>query len=203
MCRPPTATAAVLESWMRRALAFAGPHHYLTGLAGSAHVTVRALEPRRESRTPSDPVAICWRQALAQVAATTPPLRFELTGVTLTPGTVMAQLEPVDESPWVFMRTLAKALGALAWYEAQWPERDIWYVNLVHFAAPIADPEGLLAWVAENRDIPPLEVVIPTVELVAFELAADGSAIVPTTWAREALAGTGSAVPGRTSLGGT
>ena len=190
VCRPPSAMAALLESWMWMALNFAGPHHYRTGLAGSAHLTVRALEPRCEGRAPTDPVATSWRHTLSDVAKTTPPLRFRFTGVTLTPGTVMAQMEPADETPWVFMRKLAQSLGSLAWYEEQWPARDIWYVNLVHFAAPIADSEGLLAWVAEHRDIPPVQLEIPSVELVAFELPPHGvPAIVPRTWAREPLAG--------------
>ncbi len=72
------------------------------------------------------------------------------------------------------MRELAETLGPLGWYEAQLPARDIWYVNLVHFAGPIADPDGLLAWVAANRSIPPVEFVVPSVELVTFKPVADG-----------------------------
>ncbi|QWZ09854.1 hypothetical protein KRR39_09055 [Nocardioides panacis] len=183
MCRPPAATAEVLESWMWQALDRAGAGHYRTGLAGCSHLTVRALEPRCEGRTGSDPVALGWRRALSRAAATTAPLRFELTGVTLAAGSVMAQLEPVDAAPWLFMAELAQALGPLASHEHG---RDIWYVNLVHFTGPIADPGGLVEWVAGHRSVPPVRFAVPDVELVTFDLAPDGvPAIVPQTLARE------------------
>jgi hypothetical protein len=183
MCRPPAATAAVLESWMWEALGRAGAGHYRTGLATCSHLTVRALEPRCEERTRSDPVALGWRRALARAAAATSPLRFRLTGVTLAAGSVMAQLEPVDAAPWVFMADLTEALGPLASYESG---RDIWYVNLVHFTGPIGDPDGLVEWVAAHRSVPPIEFAVPDVELVTFDLDPHGvPAVVPQTWARE------------------
>jgi hypothetical protein len=131
-------------------------------------------------------VALGWRRALSRAASTTSPLRFELTGVTLAAGSVMAQLEPVDAGPWLFMAELGKALGPLASYE---DGRDIWYVNLVHFTGPIADPEGLVEWVAAHRSVPPVGFAVPDVELVTFDLAPDGvPAVVPLTLAREVFA---------------
>ncbi|WP_091528130.1 hypothetical protein [Microlunatus soli] len=36
--------------------------------------------------------------------------------------------------------------------EAATGVRDIWYLNLLHFAGPIADPDGLLDWVESHRE---------------------------------------------------
>lgn len=98
----------------------------------------------------------------------------------------MAQIEPVNDAPWVFMAELAGVLGPLASYETS---RDIWYVNLVHFTGPVLDPEGLIEWVAAHRSIPSVEFAVADVELVTFNLAADpGPVMVPSTMAREVLA---------------
>jgi hypothetical protein len=78
----------------------------------------------------------------------------------------MAQVETVDDAPWEFMRCLRAELGPLAWYEDQWMERNIWYANLVHFAAPIRDPRGLVHWVERHRSIEPVDFQLPSATLV-------------------------------------
>ena len=40
--------------------------------------------------------------------------------------------------------------GDDAWREAEFT-RDIWYANLLHFAADIAAPSELIEWVAQHR----------------------------------------------------
>ena len=183
---PPEPIPALMSEWMGEALEHAGPGHLQTGARGSAHLTVRALEPRQPDRAPTDDVAIEWVRVLREVCAGTAPLRLRFTGVTLTPGTVMAQVEAEDDAAWSFMEELADSLGDLGWYEAQWPPRDIWYVNLVHFAGPIAQPESLVTWVSEHRRVDPVPFVVRTAELVGFTMAdRGGRAIIPTTWATE------------------
>lgn len=151
---------------MREAITPAGHGHFLTGRLDTSHLTVRALEPYRDAAAPTDPVTGDWIAALSRAAAATPPLRFRLTGVTLTTVSVMAQVEPLDDEPWQFMRRLREELGHLAWYEDAWMERNIWYANLLHFAAPIRDAAGLVDWVRAHRAIEPIEFAVASADLV-------------------------------------
>lgn len=166
VCVPPQAIRARLDGLMREALVHAGPGHFLTGRPDSSHVTVRALEPYRDAAAPTDAVTSDWLAALVRAARSTPPLEFRLTGVTLTRGGVMAQLETVDDEPWAFMHRLRDELGSLAWYEDQWMERNIWYATLVHFAAPLLDAKGLVDWVGRHRAIEPVEFIVDAASLV-------------------------------------
>jgi hypothetical protein len=151
---------------MRAALVHTGPGHFLTGRPDVVHLTVRALEPYRHAAAPADPVTAEWIAALDRAARATAPLRFRLTGVTLTQRSVMAQVETVDDAPWEFMSRLRAELGPLAWFEDQWMERNIWYANLIHFAAPIRDARTLVDWVARHRSLEPVEFIVPSATLV-------------------------------------
>jgi hypothetical protein len=166
LARPPRPVRGHLESVMREALQFAGPDHFVTGRADSVHLTVRALEPYREQAAPTDPVADLWRSAIARTAMSTRPFTVAYTGITLTPGGVMAQVEALDEQPWQVMQRLREMLGAEAWYEDGWMQRNIWYASLVHFAADIRDPGGLVDWARTNRSVTPIEFTVRGLELV-------------------------------------
>lgn len=166
VCVPPRDVRERLHVLMREALVHAGPGHFLTGRLDSSHLTVRALEPYRDAAAPTDAITSDWLAALERAARRTPPLELRLTGVTLTRGGVMAQLEAVDDEPWAFMRRLRDELGPLAWYEEQWMERNIWYATLVHFAAPILDADGLVDWVQRHRRIEPVEFTVGAATLV-------------------------------------
>jgi hypothetical protein len=166
VCIPPEPVRERLAGLMGAALAHTGPGHFLTGRPDVVHFTVRALEPYRHAAALDDPVSAEWIAALERAACATAPLRVRLTGVTLTRGSVMAQVETTDDAPWEFMRRLRAELGPLAWYEDQWMERNIWYANLVHFAAPIRDPAGLVGWVTRHRSIEPVEFLLSSAALV-------------------------------------
>lgn len=166
VCVPPLHVRSRLEGLMREAIALAGQGHFLTGRLDTSHLTVRALEPYRDAAAPTDPVTGDWVAALGRAAAATPPLPFRLTGVTLTTVSVMAQVEPLDDEPWRFMRRLREELGHLAWYEDAWMERNIWYANVLHFAAPIRDAAGLVDWVRAHREIEPIEFAVEAADLV-------------------------------------
>lgn len=188
------------ERWDDRTtelLPLVGPGHFLTGRAEAVHVTVRSLEGYREAASPDEPIAARWIQAVdrtAQALRGAGPLRLSHTGFTLTSGTVMAQLEPVDDRSWQLMGELDHQLGELGWYEAGQP-RDIWYANVVHFAGPIADRAGLISWVQRHRRIDPEPVVLNNLTLVRSRhqswTAADGSpeqAMMPEVWHSARLA---------------
>jgi len=184
VCIPAPSTRTSLERWMKEACELTGPGHFLTGRADANHVTVRALEPYRDAASPADAASGAWALAMRAAAVGTPPLRLHLTGVTLTAGSVMAQLEPVDDAPWAFMERLRAALGEHAWYEDQWEPRNIWYVNILHFAAPIADPAGLVRWVEAHRQVAAEEVVLGSVSLVRYRYqpSATGRLMAMESW---------------------
>lgn len=73
------------------------------------------------------------------------------------------------------MRRLRTALGPLAWFEEQSQERDIWYSSILHFAAPVLDPAGLVGWAEQNRASLALEVTLDSLSLIRFRYReADG-----------------------------
>lgn len=166
VCVPPEIVRIRLEQLMRAALVHAGPGHCLTGRRDTSHLTVRALEPYRDAAALDDPVTAEYLDALERATRRSTPLAFHLTGVTLTPGSLMAQLEPQGDAPWQFMKLLADELGPMAWYEGQGQRRDIWYANLIHFAAPILDARAFVKWVGDYRLMEPLEFVVDTASLV-------------------------------------
>jgi hypothetical protein len=191
VCIPPPSTRATLEHWMTQACALAGPGHFLTGRADASHVTVRALEAYRDAAHPAAAVSGKWASAIRVAAAATPPLQLRLTGITLTSGSVMAQLEPVDDAPWAFMERLRAMLGEHAWYEDQWDPRNIWYANILHFAAPIADPSGLVDWVDAHRRPVPEDVLLDSVSLVRYryQSSAAGRLMAMEQWSTAPLTG--------------
>ena len=172
---PGPESRGVLTDLMDQARVHAGPGHFETGRSDASHITVRALEPYRESACPTDPVSAEWLAALERVGRDSAPITLRITGVTLTTGGVMAQAEPVDDAPWELMCRLRAALGPLAWFEDQWQQRDIWYSSVLHFAAPLRDPAGLVSWVRANRASLSHEIVLDTLTLTRFRYcSADG-----------------------------
>lgn len=97
----------------------------------------------------------------------------------------MAALEPVGESPELLRRRLGSELGPLEDGVA----RGIWHSPVLHCAAPITDPEGLVSWVADRRRIVETTVAIDSVSLVRFRYTEVGGRrwMQPDEWQRSAL----------------
>ncbi|NIK56250.1 hypothetical protein [Kribbella shirazensis] len=162
---PDSTLAHTLDALTQEAAELAGPGHWQTGRLGAAHLTVRALEPRRENIPPDDPAVARYLSALQRATArSTWPVGFRVTGLTLTPGSVMACAEPLDAAADAFSDHLTTELGPDAWFEPE--RRDIWYLNLLHFTTDIADPSPLINWVATHRTTPIGTTLIPTPDLV-------------------------------------
>lgn len=149
---PDPAAALALHKVMDEALQLAGPGHFQTGLAGSSHFTVRVLEYYRDEVGPDDAAVVRYRRALQLAASRCGPVALNVTGLTLTLGSVMACAVPVDDGADQFMDTLKEELGQDAWLEAGF-RRDIWYLNLLHFANDITCPDRLIEWVKARRDL--------------------------------------------------
>lgn len=175
---------------MLEAVGHAGAKHFRTGRLDASHLTIRSLEPYREAASPDDPISRTWAAAMARAARATAPLQFRLTGVTLSKSGVLAQVEALDELPWRFMDRLRDELGNEAWYEDQWMRRNIWYSTILHFAADLDDPAGLVDWVRSSRSLEPVEFTIDTVELVRSRYVEEttGERLMrPETWVRVPL----------------
>ena len=80
----------------------------------------------------------------------------------------MVQAEPVDDQPWELMRRLRSALGPLAWFEDQGHQRDIWYASVLHFAAPVRDAHGLIAWARARRSCLAHDIELDALTLTRF-----------------------------------
>ncbi|GAB3816379.1 hypothetical protein [Kribbella italica] len=164
---PADPVAERLDDLTREAAAIAGPGHFQTGQLGSAHLTVRALERYRELVPPDDPALLRYTEALRTAAAQIPPTTFALTGLILTRGTVMVCAHPLDDHADHLQKLYAATLGPDGWLEGNEP-RDIWYVNLIHFAGPLPTPTTLIDWVTTRRNLPIGELTVDTTELVRF-----------------------------------
>lgn len=185
LARPPLPVRAHLESLMHEAARLAGHRHFRTGRADSVHLTIRALEPFRAAADVGDPVVRGWSGALARTAAAAASFRLIVTGLTLTSGGVLAQVETHDDRPWELMERLRAELGDLAWFE-DGMRRDIWYCSLLHFTHGVADPEGLVEWVRARRTMTPVSFEVSSIELVRFRhtsLGELGHYMRPETWA--------------------
>jgi hypothetical protein len=164
-CPDAEATQRLAEV-SEEALTVAGPRHWPTGASDAVHFTVRAIEAHRNAIPDDDPVLTRCAAALNR-ASTAQPVRLQLVGLTLTPSGVMVCAYPTDGAADEFARRLGDELGDDGWFEAAL-HRDIWYATLVHFTGELADPAGLVQWVAERRQLDLGVVDAATAELVAF-----------------------------------
>ncbi|TCC11016.1 hypothetical protein [Kribbella soli] len=165
---PESRLSHALDAVTQEAAELAGPGHWQTGQLGSAHLTVRALEPRREHLPADDPVVARYHSALHRATTRAQwPIGFRVTGLTLTAGTVMACAEPLDAAADAFSDHVTHELGPDAWYETE--RRDIWYLNLLHFTDDIAAPDALIEWVGDRRTTSLGTMLIEAPELVRSE----------------------------------
>lgn len=173
LLRPDPGAAASVAALACEAAAVAGDGHWLTGAAHSSHLTVRALEHPRDDIRDDDPGIARYGDALRTAVTGVGPLTFEVVGLTLTRLSVMACVLPTDDAPDRLSAAYAAALGPDAWLENGF-QRDIWYINVLHFAAPVRDPRALIDWVAERRMSEPIPVRVAEVELAAWRFTGTG-----------------------------
>jgi hypothetical protein len=165
--RPDGMSAARLERAMVEVEGLAGPGHFRTGLAGSVHFTVRVLESYKKAGDEDEEATQRYAEAMSNAAEGVDGIDLDLVGLTLAPGSVMACAYPVDGSADRFADLLKDRLGHDGWREDGFT-RKIWYTNILHFAADIAQPAALVEWVAQRRRLDLGRVKIETAELVRF-----------------------------------
>jgi hypothetical protein len=190
--RPAPAVAEKLEQVMSAAEVYAGREHFRTGIAASVHFTVRVLERYREVVGESDELVARYTRALREAARRVIPIELDLVGLTLAPGSVMVAAVPVHSSGAALMDLLGAELGEDGWREAGLV-RQIWYANVLHFAAEIAQPDELITWVAQRRQLSLGRAVLGTAELMRFryENGPCGRLMRPQVLASAALGASG------------
>jgi hypothetical protein len=197
--RPDPVAAHALEQVAVDAAAVAGGKHWLAGAARSSHLTLRrGLEPYRSLVPLGDPRVARYAAAMRAAAGGVRSLRFAVTGLTLTPVSVMACAAPADAAPDNLAKDLTAALRAEGCGDAG-RAPDIWYVNLVYFTRPVRDPHGLAEWVAARRASKVTDVLVEDIQLVRWRHIGDGMIPVVLASAMSLAADSGRSRPG--SLG--
>ncbi|MFJ6610111.1 hypothetical protein ACIQPT_07500 [Streptomyces sp. NPDC091289] len=144
------------------------------------------MENYRSSIPEGDERVMRYQAALRQSSARVGSIRLELTGLTLTPASVMLCASPSGPAVEQFAECLAEELADDGWFEAGF-NRDIWYANLVHFTGLPADPGALVEWVAARRNLDLGSSVHTCVDLVAWKF--DARHMVAATLGRAELSG--------------
>jgi hypothetical protein len=127
-----------------------------------------------------------------QLADGTPPLRWRVTGLALADRGVLALAEPVDAAPDRLRERVLGELAEVGRAEAYY-RRTVWWSTLLHFAAPVADPVRLAAWVDERTSLDRVPLVADRVDVVRYEF--DGARTRPVTLAVAPLTGVPQEVP--------
>ncbi|WP_336208540.1 hypothetical protein [Nonomuraea sp. LPB2021202275-12-8] len=163
--RPTGAVLDRLIALARSAGGAAGPGHWVHG-GDTLHLTLRSLENYRQSIPPGDPLRTAYAAALGEAAEGLPPARVLLRGVSPHAGGVLARGHPEDDTLVSLQKRFAHALASRGLHHFEsGMVRDVWYVSLLHFAAPVADPRPLAAWCDEHAGTPVGVAEMPAVEL--------------------------------------
>jgi hypothetical protein len=170
---------ARLDDLTAEAMAVLGGGHWPSGGEGRAHVTVRALEPHDIRPLPPDRVAR-YAAAAERALAAVGPVTLDVAGTVVTTGGVVATAVSPDRSADELRLRLGQELGPDGWLEdGVFPSgRDpFWYVTLVHFAGPVAEPHALLDWIESQRARSLGRATFDAVHLCAWHF--DGTAVAP------------------------
>ncbi len=180
VARPDAEAAAQLEALASGAAAAAGPGQWVTASPGSTHLTITYLERVHRALDPDDAAVRRLAGSVQQLADGTPPLRWRVTGLALADRGVLALAEPVDGAPDRLRDRVMRELAAVGRVEAYY-RRSVWWSTLLHFAAPLADPAGLAAWVDARTSLEPVPLSADRVDIVRYGF--DGVRTVPVTLA--------------------
>jgi hypothetical protein len=177
--RPDETSAQRLATLAAQVSAVAGHGHWQTGGLGSAHLTVRVLEPYREPVSLDDPLVRQYAAAAARVGERSPSPRFALTGLLVAPGGVLASAVPANASAAQLRAVLSSELGDAGAFEAHSYRGDAWWASLLHFSAPLDDGAALVGWVEQRRALDLGFFQPRTLDLIRYEYDGARTAPVP------------------------
>jgi hypothetical protein len=177
--RPDPPAAQAIEQVARAAAAVVGANHWLAGAARSSHLSLRRhLEPRRRPIPAGDRLVARYAAALSAAAKFTGPVRFTITGLILTPISVMACAIPADAAADDLAAMFGAALQAEECHEAG-STPVLWYVNLVYFTGPVDAAEELAAWTEARQQMQVTDVRVTEMQIVRWQHATTGMMPVP------------------------
>lgn len=162
---PEGDVAKRLDLITRELIGLAGPGHFHTGIAGSAHLTVRALERFRARIPDDDPAVARYIRAVRAAAGRTRSFSVAITGLTFTPTAVLAGVSTGRTELDELTAVLAEELGPDDWLERDYV-RTFRHLTLVHFGADIAHPRELIDWVGDRRALTIGSMTVPAVDLI-------------------------------------
>ena len=174
--RPDPVAARRLAELAHSANAAAGGGHWAHGPA-SLHITLRTLRERGPV-IGTDPQIAAFREAITEAAAGTGTIRAAIRTVSPHPNGVAVHVHPETGALDRLAKRYAAALErfGLAGYEPF--ERENWYVNVLHFAAPV-DVTTLVAWCDAHRDDEFGTAAFGTVELNSWRYTGSDVHIEP------------------------
>lgn len=184
--RPGPRAAQAIEQVARAAAAVVGANHWLAGAARSSHLSLRRhLEPRRRPIPAGDQLVARYAAALRAAAKPAGPVRFAVTGLILTPASVMARALPADAAADDLAAAFDAALHAQGCHEAG-SIPVLWYVNLVYFTGPVHAADELAAWTQARQQMTVTDVQVTEMQIVRWQYTITGmrpvalaSAILP------------------------
>lgn len=169
--RPDLPAAQAIEQVARAAAAVVGANHWLAGAARSSHLSLRRrLEQRRRPISAGDRLVARYAAALRAAAKSTGPVRFAITGLILTPVSVMACATPADAAADDLAATFEAAEGC---YEAGLMP-VLWYVNLVYFTGPVRAADELAAWTEAREQVKVTDVQVTEMQIVRWQYTTAG-----------------------------
>ena len=142
--------------------------HWVHG-GRTLHVTLRSLEPYRARIPEDDPLRRAYAAAMAEAAEGLPPVRLRLSGVSPHRGGVLVGARTEDDALVTMRKRFAHAMESCGIRDLEHGRvRDRWYVSLVHFARPLANPREIVEWCDTHADADFGVAELPTAEIVQF-----------------------------------
>ena len=183
--RPDPQAVHAIERVARAAAAGVGADHWLAGAARSSHLSVRRhLEQRRRLIPAGDQLVARYAAALRAAARSTGPVWFTVTGLILTPVSVMARAIPTDTAAADLAAAFDAALHAEGCHDAG-SAPDLWYVNLVYFTGPVRAAAELADWVESRQRLKVADFRVTEMQIVRWQYTATG--MIPIALASTAL----------------
>jgi len=174
--RPDSRAARAIELVATAAAAVVGTNHWLAGATSSSHLSLRRhLEPFRRQISPADRLVVRYAAALRSAAKATGSVRFTLTGLILTPVSVMAAAVPADSAADDLAAAFDTALRAAGCRDAG-SIPGLWYLNLAYFTGPVRDADELIGWVESRRTMHVADVRVAGSQIVRWQYTATGMA---------------------------
>jgi len=182
--RPDRPAGRAIEQVARAASAVVGPNHWLAGAVRSSHLSVRRhLEPRRRPIPADDRLVSRYAAALRAAATSAGPVRFALTGLILTPVSVMARAMPVDGAADDLAAAFDVAPDSEGCQQAG-STPVLWYVNLVYFTGPLRAASELAAWIQAREQMNITDVQVTAMQIVRWRHTITGMVPVALASAR-------------------